>query len=214
MRIDAPAQPADAAASWERFLLGRLDAGGAPAWADEVAAGVAAWCREAVGPAAVREDEADAWLVHALCAVGAPDAARAAFPARRIPAPEGMGVPGLLLLWRGGVLGERRLDCRGGARVWCLDLGRLVRGAAAGGELAVYRVLRAALERIGSAWAAGAPVGSLALTGVGPVAERIEGARASAGRRRARARHLRRFAGAVLARRGLARVDVVQLDIG
>ena len=68
---------------------------------------------------------------------------------------------------------------------------------AAGGELAVYRALRAAVR---SALDAGEPRGTIALRGAARLARRLEGPRASRRRIRARCDDLRRYCMAAAAR--------------
>ncbi len=216
MRFEYPAisdaPPADA---WQAVLLGRLCREPAtPAWAGDVAAGVAAWCRAHVGAAAVREEDLDAWLAHAASVVAGPAAAAEALPGRRMAGPDALRAPALLPLLRGGALSVRRLDSLGGGWAWRLDLGRLARGAAAGGELPVLCALRAALQALCSAWRGGVPVlDGLGLAGVGPLAARMIGRRGRTSRSRARARGLRDYAAGVLAREGFGRVAVVRLDL-
>lgn len=203
-----------AEAHWRRTAAERLGMKIATGpWAQDLAAGVAAWCVRSVGPRPVRLDQIDAWIAHALCAVGQTDAANRMAPPGRRPFPSAVSATRACVLARDGILSAGPPVPGGESPGWKLDLHRLA-GADPCLELRAYRIIRAAVERITDAWQeAGVAQPRLALTGLRRLARNIEGPRARDGRIRRRAADLFSMVRGLLDRCGRPDVSLCILEI-
>jgi len=159
------------AAGWRARLRDRLraalgSAADAP-WADDLAAAVAVFISGQAGARPVRDDDADAAVGAALCALGRPECALrllggGAGPSlwRAALAPEAPPALRLAALrrWARPTAGAARAG-----RVWTLDLGRLFRDEPTGLELARHRRLAAVLDALAAALPAAEGLDALAL---------------------------------------------------
>jgi|GEM_PF-4249283 hypothetical protein len=203
--------PSTGAGLWReelhRRLAGAMGSRAAESWAQEVVAAVADYLVEHVGMAAVRDEEINACLGEALCAVGRPECV-----------PPLVAAAGWGDCW-GVVLGPkappalRYAALRRWARptpagalgpdVWLLDAQRMFRDEPSGLDLVRFRLLAGALDAIAAAVSPDRGFDALAVRGpsTGSRAEILAFCRA-------------RLAGAAV-RHAWPRVpDVVQAEIG
>lgn len=164
--------------AWRAAVCARLrDALGAAApWADDIAAAVSVWLAERAGAHPVRDEELDAAIAGALCALNRADlAARllGSAPAADGWAPMlvGSAPPTLrvaaLRRWLRPVRGETRPG-----EVWLLDVRRLFREAVAELDLGRFQLLAAVLDALAAGTAPRRGLNALVLRGVPPGSER------------------------------------------